>query len=331
MNQNLRNSGIDIIGDVPWGTHFCQFYQKKEDLKDILIPYFKAGLENNEFCMWVTSQPLGVEEAKEALRVAVPDINVYLEKGQIEIIPYDQWYVKEGVFDSDRVLNGWVEKLNQALANGYDGLRLTGNTFWLEKEDWNDFVDYEEDVDRVLGNYQMIALCTHSLDRYNVDEIIQLGLNHQFTLVKSEGKWKSLESSKRKIAEEKIRKLANIVESSNDAIGTISLAGIITSWNKGAEQVYGYSTEEILGKPVSILAPLDFKDETNRLSERVKKGDKIRNYETIRQRKDGKLIYVSFTLSPVFDINGKLTAVSFISRDINERKTIEEKRVPSSN
>ena len=202
MNQNLRNSGIDIIGDVPWGTHFCQFYQTKEDLMDILVPYFKAGLENNEFCMWVTSQPLDVEDAIEALREAVPDIDVYLERGQIEIIPYTHWYVKEGVFDSERVLNGWVEKLNQALANGYDGLRLTGNTFWLEKEDWNDFVDYEEEVDRVLGNYQMVALCTYCLNRCNAKEIIDVVVNHQFTLIKREGKWEQIESSKRKEAEE---------------------------------------------------------------------------------------------------------------------------------
>ena len=64
----------------------CQFYQTKEDLTDILVPYFKAGLENNEFCLWVTSQPLEVEDAKEALRRAVPDLDSYLDKGQIEII-----------------------------------------------------------------------------------------------------------------------------------------------------------------------------------------------------------------------------------------------------
>ena len=77
MGEKLRKSGIDIIGDVPWGTHFCQFYQTKRDLMDILVPYFKAGLENHEFCIWITSQPLDVEEAKEALRRAVPDIDVY--------------------------------------------------------------------------------------------------------------------------------------------------------------------------------------------------------------------------------------------------------------
>jgi len=88
MNINLRNSGIDIIGDMPRGTHFCQFYQTKVDLMDLLVPYFKTGLEENEFCMWVVSKPLDVEEAKETLRGAVPDLDVYLDKGQIEIIPY---------------------------------------------------------------------------------------------------------------------------------------------------------------------------------------------------------------------------------------------------
>ncbi len=135
MNKNLRYSGIDIIEDMPWGTHFCQFYQTGEDLAEVLVPYFKAGLENNEFCMWVTSQPLEVEAAKKALGKAVHDIDAYLDKGQLEIIPYFHWYIKDSAFDSDKVLSGWVEKFNKALANGYDGLRLTGNTFWLEKED----------------------------------------------------------------------------------------------------------------------------------------------------------------------------------------------------
>jgi len=63
MAERIRKSGIGSIGDIPWGTHFCQFYQTKEDLLDILVPYFKAGLENNEFCMWITAKPLKEQEA----------------------------------------------------------------------------------------------------------------------------------------------------------------------------------------------------------------------------------------------------------------------------
>jgi len=125
--------------------------------------------------------------------------------------------------------------------------------------------------------------------------------------------------------EEKIQSLANIVESSNDAIITISLDGIITSWNKGAEQIYGYSSEEIIGKSVSIPAPDNLKDETKKLIEKVKLGEKIQHYETSRLRKGDKLIYVSIALSPVFDASGELVAISAIVRDITERKNAEVK------
>jgi hypothetical protein len=163
--EELRKTGIDVIGDVPWGTHFCQFYQTKQDLIDILVPYFKAGLKNNEFCMWITAEPLKEQEAEEALRKALPDFDRYLERRQIEILPHDKWYLKDGAFNSDRVLNGWVDKLNQALAKGYDGLRLAGNTSWLGKRGWKSFADYEAAVNNVIGNYRMIAICSYCLDR----------------------------------------------------------------------------------------------------------------------------------------------------------------------
>jgi PAS domain S-box-containing protein len=127
-----------------------------------------------------------------------------------------------------------------------------------------------------------------------------------------------------KKAEEEIQNLANIVESSGDAIGTLSLDGIITSWNRGAEQIYGYSVEEVLGKSVSILAPPLLHDETKKLTEMVIRGEKVYQYETLRLRKDGKIISVSIVLSPVFDNYGKLTAISFIVRDITKRKEAEE-------
>jgi len=75
MDEPLRDTGIDIIGEVPWGTHFSLFYKTSDGLLDILIPYFKAGLHNNEFCMWVTSEPLSRAEAEKAIRKAVPGFN----------------------------------------------------------------------------------------------------------------------------------------------------------------------------------------------------------------------------------------------------------------
>ncbi len=130
--------------------------------------------------------------------------------------------------------------------------------------------------------------------------------------------------TERKKAEENIQRLANIVESSNDAIITKSLDGVITSWNNGAEEIYGYLTEEILGKPISALEPDDLKGETKELVEMIKTGEKIHHYETSRLKKNGELIDISITLSPVFDMSGKLMAISTIARDITERKKAEE-------
>ena len=205
MSDEQRQSGVDIIGPVPWGTHFCQFYETKEDLIDILVPYFKEGLNNNEYCMWVTSAPLNVEESQQALRRAVPNIDDYLESGQLKIIPYTEWYVIDGNFDSNRVLTGWIDKLDNARDNGFDGLRLTGNTFWLENEDWNDFIDYEVAVDSVIGNYRMIAMCTYCLDRCNANDIVDVVDNHKFALIKRDGEWELFHSSKQKKLENELK------------------------------------------------------------------------------------------------------------------------------
>jgi PAS domain S-box-containing protein len=195
MVDEKRNSGIDVIGSVPWGTHFCQFYKTKQDLIDILVPYFKAGLENNEFCMWVTSKPLVVAEAQEAMRGTVEYFDKYLRQGQIEIIPYSDWYMLGGTFDDDRVLKGWVSKLEQALVKGYAGLRLTGNTFWLERNHWQAFTEYEAKVNNVIGQYRMIAACTYNLDKCDGTAVIDVVKNHQFALINQEGKWDIIESA----------------------------------------------------------------------------------------------------------------------------------------
>jgi PAS domain S-box-containing protein len=205
MSTYLRNSGIELIGEVPWGAHFCQFYQSADDLIDILVPYFKAGLENNEFCMWITSEPVNVNDAMNGLRSVMPDIDRYLESGQLEILPYTEWYLEEGCFDCDRVLRGWVARLNGALKKGFEGLRLTGNTFWLEDKHWRSFTDYEHAVDNIIGQYRMVAICTYHSDKCGVSEVADVISNHQFALIKRNGSWEVIESSERKRAEATIR------------------------------------------------------------------------------------------------------------------------------
>jgi PAS domain S-box-containing protein len=191
---------------------------------DIHVPYFKAGLENNEFCIWVTSKPLEAEEAKEALRLVVPDIDIYLERGQIEIIPYTQGDVNESIFDSDQLINYWVKKLDQILASGYEGLRTAGSNSWLKKGDWGNFVGYEKKVDATIGKWQMISLCPYFLEMCNAADIIDVACCHQFSLIKREGKWERIENLGRKnipeskLAEETLNQSEQFVGMKLDSI-----------------------------------------------------------------------------------------------------------------
>ncbi len=133
----------------------------------------------------------------------------------------------------------------------------------------------------------------------------------------------------RKRAEEKLQTLVNVVESSSDAILTLSLDGIITTWNKSAECIYGYLAEEVLGKNVSILEPDNLKGETKKLIEEVKPGENTQHYVASRLRKDDELIHVSIAFSPVFDASKKLVAISAITRDITKHIDAERSLLKS--
>ena len=117
--------------------------------------------------------------------------------------------------------------------------------------------------------------------------------------------------------------LAAVIESADDAIISKTLEGIITSWNKGAERIFGYTAEEVIGKPVVILMPPDHKDEEPAILARLRKGERIEHYETVRVRKDGQLINISLTVSPIRLSDGKIIGASKIARDITERKKAE--------
>jgi PAS domain S-box-containing protein len=128
----------------------------------------------------------------------------------------------------------------------------------------------------------------------------------------------------RKQAEIISLRLAAIVEGSDDAIIGKDLDGVITSWNKGAEKIFGYSAGEMVGTSNMRLIPADRQDEENQMLRKIQRGESIEHFETLRQTKDGRLINVSMTVSPIVDAAGKLIGVSKVARDISERKAAEE-------
>jgi two-component system, cell cycle sensor histidine kinase and response regulator CckA len=119
-------------------------------------------------------------------------------------------------------------------------------------------------------------------------------------------------------------RLALIVDSSQDAIIAKDLEGLITSWNKGAEDIYGYSASEAIGKSISIIAPSDHQDEVWQILSKIRGGERVEHFETVRVRKDGKRINVSISVSPIIDANGEIVGASVIARDVSEQKRSEE-------
>jgi two-component system sensor histidine kinase VicK len=134
------------------------------------------------------------------------------------------------------------------------------------------------------------------------------------------------ELTERKKAEERLQALAEIVSSSDDAILSKDLDGIITSWNPAAERLYGYSAQEIVGQPVTRIFPPDHQDEFLQIMARIRRGERVDHYETTRVRKDGTFLTVSVTVSPLKESSGAIIGASAIARDISERIALEQQR-----
>jgi len=133
-----------------------------------------------------------------------------------------------------------------------------------------------------------------------------------------------LNAAKDRQLQESRSRLALIVDSSQDAIIAKNLEGIITNWNKGAEHTYGYAAEEVIGKPIAILAPPDRQDETAQILARIRNGERVEHFETVRVRKDGQRLDVSVSVSPIRDVRGEVVGASVIARDVTGQKRSEE-------
>lgn len=330
MVIDLRETGSKVVGGVPWGTHFCQFYQTRQDLLDILVPYFKTGLEGNEYCMWITAEPLSAIEAKIAMEEAMPDFARYLDKGQIEIIAHQNWYLQDGVFELQRVLDAWIDKVTYALDKGFAGLRLSGNTFWLERKDWESFTDYEAAINDVIGKYNMMALCTYSLEKCNGADVLDVVRNHEFALVKREGEWELLEKSGYKITKNALIESQERFRLASAASHTMVYDVFVDTGKvvavSGFEELTGYKPEEI---PLTRqwwygqMHPEDFVSVRKILSELIGTARDYCLQYRIRH-KNGQYIYVEDNAKIVRNETRRAVHIIGAVADITQRKQAED-------
>lgn len=176
--------------------HTALFYANEEEYLDIVIPYIRAGLKDNEFVMWVVPETLKVQDAQACLSGEINDLGYYIEKEQIAIRDKDSAYLKDGVFTASRMMNNLAEFEKRALRKGFKGIRGAGDGTWALEDYWMNFILYENELNNAIEGFKMRALCSYSIRKLNINKVCDIGINHQLSLVKLGGSWNNIEPAK---------------------------------------------------------------------------------------------------------------------------------------
>ena len=187
--------GLTGIDELPWGSHLCQFFASGDELRDAIVPYFKAGLENDERCLLVAMDPFGSDGARSALRAAVSDFDRRELAKQIEIHDVRAWYAAAGAIEAERMADGLLRSEEQSRADGYNGFRTNGNVGWLRRDQWKDFQDYEARVSRALKGRRMISLCSYCLDNCAPRDVLDVVCRHDVTVGRNARGWTTMAAS----------------------------------------------------------------------------------------------------------------------------------------
>ncbi|MBI2957794.1 MAG: PAS domain S-box protein, partial [Chloroflexi bacterium] len=191
MGLGHAQTGIGVVGEVPWGTHFCQFYKTEAELLELLVPYFKAGLENNEVCVWLTSEHEGKAAAIEALTAVVGDLPVRIEWGQIEIL-----YLPDRLLDAssqDILPREWRQMLEQGQARGYSSLRVAADFGGPKGISWDRFIPYEAAINRLRGEGRLVSICSFCEVDLGISRAVEIAGHHEFAMARTKDGWRVIE------------------------------------------------------------------------------------------------------------------------------------------
>jgi PAS domain S-box-containing protein len=193
VKAELNRTGIDVLGDVPWGAHFSLFYQSNADLIATLVPYFAAGLEANELCVWAPSEPSLEEASLEALRELVPDFDRHLEAKSLEFFRYQDFFGTNGDLDIARMMAQWRKWDRRAHDEGYAGLRGSGNLCWVQRANWKTCTDYEHALHTFIVGRRMMVLCSYPLESTEATDVLDSARDHHLVFALRDGTWDMLE------------------------------------------------------------------------------------------------------------------------------------------
>jgi DNA-binding CsgD family transcriptional regulator len=195
MATVLRNSGIPFIKQVGWGSHLCAFYETADDLLETVAGYFAAGFATNEMCVWAMPDEARSSSAERRLRDVVPHFDEQVSSGRLRLVTAADRYLVDGRFDADVFDAFWAALLDQALASGHDGMRISGEALWLAKQPHADAPTRERCVERLLAGRPMIVLSTYHLVASRAADLLDAVRAHHPVVARRAGDWQPVDAS----------------------------------------------------------------------------------------------------------------------------------------
>lgn len=189
---SLTDCGLPGIREIPYGVHMCHFYNGRDQLAAALVPYFAAGLRANERCIWIAAEPLNAAHAKLGLMEAGVDVAAALASGALVVRDFSEWYAEGERLRGTEVVRYWLAEEERALAQGYAGLRITGNVSFLTPETWATFMDYEEVVNRTFSGRRIVTLCTYPSHGCGASQVLDVVHRHTCALERPDEGWQIL-------------------------------------------------------------------------------------------------------------------------------------------
>jgi len=188
---DTARTGIGRVTDLLWGSHICEFYEHHWDMLDSCAAYFKAGLEDNEMCVWVLPK-IWVHHGWTALQATVSSLQAAREQKKMEIVTVEDCYFFEGALAPEKALDTVKSKLDFALRAGYNGLRLSGDASWLQREHWKYACQFEQRLSTLIADHRVLAMCTYPLAKTNREQVLDVIHSHPVAIAKRDKNWEDL-------------------------------------------------------------------------------------------------------------------------------------------
>jgi len=242
----LAPSGLDATPALRWGSHVGHLFEVADELRDVLVPYFKAGLENNERCLWVTGAPLDAAAARGALRSALPDFDARERSGQIEIMDGAAFYDESKPLPSNELVAGLVQRAEEAVAAGFKGLRTNGNCAWVGQKKWSEFQHYESLVQQTVRGRRMICMCSYRPEKLQAAAMIDVVDSHDLVLRRRDSRMLSPSSRRHSSLDRQQQTFELAMTASQMGTWRYTLSDNVCIYDENAQRLYGLTEARFL-------------------------------------------------------------------------------------